>query len=64
VAHKPWRAHAAEDTLRGQALSSDKLRRAGEAAVQGAVPLAHNGFKIELARRAVVRALETAGGMA
>lgn len=64
VAHKPWRAGEAEDALRGQPLSPGNLRRAGEAAVQGAQPLAHNGFKVELARRAVVRALQTAGGMA
>jgi xanthine dehydrogenase YagS FAD-binding subunit len=64
VAHKPWRARAAEDLLRGQALTDDSLRRAGVAAVQGAVARQHNAFKIELAQRAVERALRIAGGIA
>ncbi|GAB3459084.1 xanthine dehydrogenase family protein subunit M [Massilia terrae] len=64
VAHKPWRAQAAEDALRGEPLSNETLRSAAEAAVQGARPLEHNAFKIELARRAVERALRIAGGMA
>jgi CO/xanthine dehydrogenase FAD-binding subunit len=34
------------------------------AAVGGAQPCGHNAFKVELARRAVVRALQTAGGIA
>jgi xanthine dehydrogenase YagS FAD-binding subunit len=64
VAHKPWRAQSAEDELRGKPLSEESLRRAGKAAVEGAHPLAHNGFKIELARRAVERAVRIAGGIA
>jgi xanthine dehydrogenase YagS FAD-binding subunit len=64
VAHKPWRAQAAEDVLRGQPVTDDVLRRAGEAAVQGAQPRVHNGFKVELAQRAVERALRIAGGIA
>jgi xanthine dehydrogenase YagS FAD-binding subunit len=59
VAHKPWRVADAEAILRGQAPSAELLARAGEAAVAGAQPYAHNGFKVELARRAVVRALQT-----
>lgn len=59
VAHKPWRAPDAEAILRGQVPSTELLARAGEAAVAGARAYAHNGFKIELARRAVVRALQT-----
>jgi xanthine dehydrogenase YagS FAD-binding subunit len=64
VAHKPWRSHAAEDLLRDQPLTDDSLRRAGVAAVQGAVARQHNAFKIELAQRAVERALRIAGGIA
>jgi xanthine dehydrogenase YagS FAD-binding subunit len=64
VAHKPWRATEAEALLRGQTLSEDALARAGAAAVAGAQGYGHNGFKIELAQRAVVRALQTAGGKA
>jgi xanthine dehydrogenase YagS FAD-binding subunit len=59
VAHKPWRALDAENILRGQAPSAELLARAGAAAVAGAHAYAHNGFKVELAQRAVVRALRT-----
>ena len=59
VAHKPWRAPTAEALLRGQAPTAALLARAGEEAVAGARPYAHNAFKVELAQRAVVRALQT-----
>ena len=59
VAHKPWRAPEAESVLRGQTLSADLLARAGAAAVNGAQPYPGNAFKVELAQRAVVRALQT-----
>ena len=39
---------------------SARWRAAAEAAVKGATPLRHNAFKIELAKRAIVRALENA----
>jgi xanthine dehydrogenase YagS FAD-binding subunit len=64
VAHKPWRAQAAEDALRGQPMSADACSRAGAVAVQGAQPHQHNAFKVELAQRAVERALRIAGGIA
>ena len=60
VATVPWRARAAEAILVGQPLSEDSARRAAEAAFEGARPLAHNGFKIELGKRTVVEALMTA----
>ncbi len=66
VAHKPWRAHAAEDVLRGRplaALDAALLARAGAAAVAGARSYPHNAFKVELARRAVVRAVRRAAGI-
>jgi xanthine dehydrogenase YagS FAD-binding subunit len=62
VAHKPWRALEAEQVVRGQAvaaLDTDKLGEAGAAAVRGAQPYPGNAFKVELAERAVVRALQT-----
>ncbi|THC43668.1 xanthine dehydrogenase family protein subunit M [Massilia sp. Mn16-1_5] len=62
VAHKPWRARDAESVLRGQAPTEELLARAGTAAVAGARGYAHNAFKIELAQRAVVRALQTVIG--
>jgi xanthine dehydrogenase YagS FAD-binding subunit len=59
VAHKPWRAPEAEALLRGQAISSELLARAGAAVVSGARPYPGNAFKVQLAQRAVVRALQT-----
>jgi len=64
VAHKPWRATQAEALLIGSSLSTDLLRKAAAAAVEGAKPYRDNAFKVELAQRAIVRALQTAGGMA
>ena len=59
VAHKPWRATNAEQILRGQAPTPELLARAGAEAVAGAQPQSENAFKVELAQRAVVRALQT-----
>jgi xanthine dehydrogenase YagS FAD-binding subunit len=64
VAHKPWRPVEAEQALQGKALDSTALENAAALAVRDARPLAHNGFKIELARRAVIRAIRKAGGIA
>lgn len=64
VAHKPWRLPEAEAMLTGQRLSPDLLAKVAESAVQGAKPYEHNAFKIALAKRAIVRSLQTAGGMA
>jgi xanthine dehydrogenase YagS FAD-binding subunit len=62
VAHKPWRLIAAEGGLRGISLDDiDGLRSAIAASFVDARPLAHNAFKIELAQRAALRALQTAG---
>ncbi len=59
----PWRSLAAEDALAGAAADEAAFRRAADAALAGARPRAHNGFKVELARRAIVRALrELCGG--
>jgi xanthine dehydrogenase YagS FAD-binding subunit len=63
VAHKPWRAHAAETALRGQPFNADTRAEAGRMAMSGARPYAHNGFKVELTRRAVERSLALAGGV-
>ncbi|HEX8187805.1 MAG TPA: xanthine dehydrogenase family protein subunit M [Pyrinomonadaceae bacterium] len=57
VAHKPWRSSEAEAALAGKAASEETFRRAAEAAFAGAKPLAHNAYKVELGKRAVVRAL-------
>jgi len=57
VGTKPWRAPEAEDVLRGRPATVDSYRAAADAALAGAMPRVHNGFKIELARRTLVRAL-------
>jgi len=64
VAHKPWRSVEAERALAGKAASEENFRQAAEAALKGAKPLAHNAYKVELAKRAVVRALMRAGRLA
>jgi xanthine dehydrogenase YagS FAD-binding subunit len=57
VAPKPWRAYAAEQLLAGRPATEENLQRAAAAAVEGASPLPHNGFKIDLAERLIVSAL-------
>jgi xanthine dehydrogenase YagS FAD-binding subunit len=64
VAHKPWRATRSEEMLAGSGLQEDSLRKAAAAAVEGAKGYRDNSFKIELAQRAIVRAVRTAGGAA
>jgi xanthine dehydrogenase YagS FAD-binding subunit len=59
VATVPWRDRAAEEALVGiRVADRQALRSAADAALQGAEPLAHNGFKVELGRRALVRAVQ------
>ncbi|MGV7219261.1 FAD binding domain-containing protein [Bradyrhizobium sp. UFLA05-112] len=60
VAAKPWRARAAEAMLKGAAPEPSAFRAAGQAALADAKPSGDNAFKIELARRIVVRALTLA----
>jgi xanthine dehydrogenase YagS FAD-binding subunit len=57
VAHKPWRSPEAEAALDGRPASEESFRQAAEAALKDAKPLAHNAYKVELGKRAVVRAL-------
>ena len=62
VAHRPWRLRAAEAALRGVSLNDERRLRGAIAESFGdARPLVHNGFKVELAQRCVLRALQTAG---
>jgi xanthine dehydrogenase YagS FAD-binding subunit len=60
VAAKPWRARAAEEVLKGAAPDVASFREAARAALANAKPSGDNAFKIELARRIVVRALTLA----
>ncbi len=57
VAHKPWRNAAAEAALRGQAADQAAFTHAADLLLRDARGYAHNSFKIELARRGIVRAL-------
>jgi xanthine dehydrogenase YagS FAD-binding subunit len=62
VAHKPWRLTPSEAALRGASLDdTEALGSAIASSFTEARPLAHNGFKIELAQRVALRALRTAG---
>jgi xanthine dehydrogenase YagS FAD-binding subunit len=60
VAHKPWRDPAAETVLRGQAANQATFGRAADLVLGDAKGLEHNAFKIDLARRAIIRALTQA----
>jgi xanthine dehydrogenase YagS FAD-binding subunit len=60
VAHKPWRDALAEGALRGQEANPATFRRAADVLLHDAKGFAHNAFKIDLARRAIVRALTQA----
>ena len=63
VAHKPWRAMEAEKFLNGKAATEANFKLAADAEMKAAKPLEHNKFKVELGRRAIVRALMMANGM-
>ena len=60
VGTKPWRSPEAEAVLSGAAANSGVFRQAAEAALRDAKPQSENKFKIELAKRCLTHALETA----
>jgi xanthine dehydrogenase YagS FAD-binding subunit len=60
VATKPWRSPEAEHVLTGGTTEDKTFHAAAEAAMKSASPHKYNGFKIELAKRAIVRALANA----
>lgn len=66
VAHKPWRATEAEKFLNGKEATEANFKAAAEAEMKAAKPLEYNAFKVELGKRAIVRALTMAinGGKA
>ncbi|HEV7374030.1 MAG TPA: FAD binding domain-containing protein, partial [Pyrinomonadaceae bacterium] len=64
VAHKPWRSPEAEAALSGRPASEESFRQAAEAALKDAKPLAHNAYKVELGKRAIVRAMMRASRLA
>ncbi|MGI9086915.1 MAG: FAD binding domain-containing protein [Chthoniobacterales bacterium] len=63
VAHKPWRAQKAEQVLLGKSVDEQIFRAAAEAELADAKAYAHNKFKIELAKRSLVRALQTTAAL-
>jgi xanthine dehydrogenase YagS FAD-binding subunit len=60
VGTKPWRSLEAEAALSGQPVAIASFRKAAEAAMRDAKPQSENGFKIELAKRCLTHALDTA----
>ena len=60
VAHKPWRVPKAEQQLEGAAVGDAAFDQAAKALLDGAQGHGDNNFKIELARRAIRRALQQA----
>jgi xanthine dehydrogenase YagS FAD-binding subunit len=60
VGTRPWRSHEAEAALMGKPASVENFRHAAEAALAGAKPHKDNAFKVELAKRCVVRTLKMA----
>lgn len=55
VAHKPWRSIEAEEFLKGKTPTRENFAAAADIILEGAVGYEHNSFKIELAKRAIVR---------
>ena len=60
VAHKPWRNAEAEAALQGRAPDAAAFAAAADLVLREAKGFGHNTFKIDLARRAIVRALSQA----
>ncbi|MEZ0483816.1 FAD binding domain-containing protein [Fibrella aquatica] len=63
VAHKPWRKTEAEQLLIGKEATAENFHAVAENLLAGAKGYGHNTFKIDLAKRAIVRALTEAAGV-
>jgi xanthine dehydrogenase YagS FAD-binding subunit len=63
VAHKPWRANTAEKRLIGQIANETNFHAAAEAELAAGKGYKYNSFKIQLARRAIVHALNAVAAM-
>jgi xanthine dehydrogenase YagS FAD-binding subunit len=64
VGTRPWRMRAVEEALAGRTPDRAAFEAAARLATEGTRPLSHNGYKIELLPRTIVRALEMAGEIA
>jgi xanthine dehydrogenase YagS FAD-binding subunit len=62
VAPTPWRSREAENSLMGQTLDENAAASASEAALKPAVSLGQNGYKIQVAKVALKRAILQAAG--
>lgn len=60
VGTRPWRSLEAESALLGKPAGAEQFRKAAEAALAQAKPRKDNAFKVELARRCLVRTLKLA----
>ena len=60
VAARPWRVPEAERILIGAPATTETCHRAATVLMSGAQPLSQNGFKVELGRNSVIRALAVA----
>jgi xanthine dehydrogenase YagS FAD-binding subunit len=58
LAHKPWRAYAAEDALRGEPANEASFGVAADAELAQATPLPHNAYKVPLAKATLVQTLQ------
>ncbi|WP_158918831.1 xanthine dehydrogenase family protein subunit M [Caulobacter sp. S45] len=63
LAYRPWRAEAAEASLKGKPLTEETAEAAAREALSGAITHGHNAYKPELGRRTMVRALLAAKTM-
>src|SRR5699024_7626770 len=57
VAHKPWRARAAEAALRGARPTAENFRRAADAELEGSSPVEGNEFKVPMTRGTLMTGL-------
>jgi len=64
VAHKPWRAHRAEEALRGVRLTEDAVRSAADAELEAATPSADTAYKTAMVRNATALAFHRLAGEA
>src|ERR1700736_3955392 len=63
VGTKPWNLPKVRDALIGKPLNQQTFEAAAKLATEGAKPLRHNAFKVELVQRTIVRALMNLGGL-
>ncbi|HEX3444778.1 MAG TPA: xanthine dehydrogenase family protein subunit M, partial [Chthoniobacterales bacterium] len=64
VGTKPWNLPNARAALIGKPSNQQTFEAAAKLATEGAKPLKHNAFKVELVQRTIVRALMNLGGIA